>query len=37
MPTLDQRIHEQIAAARQKLGEGDLEKLLNSGDTWVVK
>jgi 2-oxoglutarate ferredoxin oxidoreductase subunit beta len=37
MPSLDQRIHEQIAAARQKLGEGDLEKLLHSGDTWIVK
>ncbi len=37
MPSLDERIHEQVKNAKQKLGEGDLEKLLSSGDTWVVK
>jgi 2-oxoglutarate ferredoxin oxidoreductase subunit beta len=29
-------IDEQLEAARQKLGAGDLEALLRSGDTWVV-
>ena len=37
LPTLDQRTHEQIAGARAKLGEGDLDKLLYSGDVWEVK
>jgi 2-oxoglutarate ferredoxin oxidoreductase subunit beta len=36
MPTLDERIHAQIDEAKKKLGEGDLKKLLHSGDTWVV-
>jgi hypothetical protein len=26
----------QLAAARDKLGPGDLAELLHSGDTWIV-
>ena len=37
MPSLDERIHEQIKWAREKQGEGNLADLLSSGDTWVVK
>jgi len=37
LPTLDQRTTEQIAKAKAKLGEGDLDKLLYSGDVWEVK
>ena len=29
--------NQQIAAARARLGEGDVDALLNRGDTWVVK
>jgi len=36
-PTLEQRTREQIASARAKMGEGDLDKLLYSGDVWEVK
>ena len=35
-PSWDQRLHEQIAQVKQKSGEGDLERLLNSGDTWDI-
>jgi 2-oxoglutarate ferredoxin oxidoreductase subunit beta len=35
-PSYDELVNKQIDAAREKLGEGDVEKLLNSGDTWVV-
>jgi 2-oxoglutarate ferredoxin oxidoreductase subunit beta len=27
---------QQIEAAREKMGPGDLAKLINSGDTWVI-
>jgi 2-oxoglutarate ferredoxin oxidoreductase subunit beta len=27
----------QIKTATEKMGPGDLEKLINSGDTWVIK
>jgi len=37
LPTLDQRTREQIAKAKAKLGDGDLDKLLYSGDVWEVK
>jgi 2-oxoglutarate ferredoxin oxidoreductase subunit beta len=37
LPTLDQRTREQITNARAKMGEGDLDKLLYSGDVWEVK
>jgi 2-oxoglutarate ferredoxin oxidoreductase subunit beta len=35
-PVYGQAIDDQLAAARAKLGEGDLVKLLHSGDTWTV-
>ena len=35
-PTHDQLMTEQITTAVQKQGEGDLRKLLNSGETWVA-
>jgi 2-oxoglutarate ferredoxin oxidoreductase subunit beta len=35
-PVYGQAIDDQLAAARAKLGEGDLTKLLRSGDTWTV-
>jgi 2-oxoglutarate ferredoxin oxidoreductase subunit beta len=33
----DEAVRDQVAHARDTLGEGDLEKLFNSGDTWVVE
>jgi hypothetical protein len=30
-------VDEQISAAVEKLGPGDFNKLLNSGDTWIVE
>jgi 2-oxoglutarate ferredoxin oxidoreductase subunit beta len=36
-PTYEQRVADQIAAAKQKLGEGDVDKLLRQGDTWTVR
>ncbi|MEZ6059871.1 MAG: 2-oxoacid:ferredoxin oxidoreductase subunit beta [Planctomycetaceae bacterium] len=36
-PIYDEQVRDQVAAAREKNGDGDLEKLFNSGDTWVVK
>ncbi len=35
-PALEDQVAEQVAAARAK-GEGSIEELLNSGDTWVHK
>lgn len=35
-PTYDESVSKQVEATRAKLGEGDVEKLLNSGDTWYV-
>jgi 2-oxoglutarate ferredoxin oxidoreductase subunit beta len=35
-PTYDATLHEQRASAREKLGAGDVNKLLNSGSTWTV-
>jgi hypothetical protein len=29
-------MEDQLALAREKLGPGSLDKLLHSGDTWVV-
>jgi 2-oxoglutarate ferredoxin oxidoreductase subunit beta len=37
LPTLEQRTMDQIAKAKAKLGDGDLDKLLYSGDVWEVK
>jgi 2-oxoglutarate ferredoxin oxidoreductase subunit beta len=34
--TYDESVTKQVEAARAKLGEGNVEKLLNSGDTWFV-
>ncbi|MFM2163491.1 MAG: hypothetical protein RLZZ383_3003 [Pseudomonadota bacterium] len=34
--TYDQDFHTQIASAKERLGAGDLQKLMASGDTWVV-
>ena len=36
-PTYEQEMVQQIENARAKRGEGDMSKLLNSGDTWVIK
>ncbi|MGI9659665.1 MAG: 2-oxoacid:ferredoxin oxidoreductase subunit beta [Gaiellaceae bacterium] len=36
-PVYGTAIDDQIAAAREKLGDGDLEALLHSGDTWTVE
>jgi 2-oxoglutarate ferredoxin oxidoreductase subunit beta len=36
-PTYDQRVAEQVASAREKLGTGDVDKLLRQGDTWTVR
>ena len=35
-PVYDDLMSEQLAEAREQQGEGDLEALLHSGDTWVV-
>jgi len=29
-------VHDQIARARERSGDGDLEALLTGGDTWTV-
>ena len=36
-PTYEQRVAEQLADAREKLGVGDVDKLLRQGDTWTVR
>jgi 2-oxoglutarate ferredoxin oxidoreductase subunit beta len=36
-PTYDGIIEEQEALAIQRSGSGDLDKMFNSGDTWVVE
>jgi len=35
-PVYDDLMSEQVETAREQRGEGDLETLLHSGDTWVV-
>lgn len=35
-PRYDVELNKQIESARQQRGEGDLNKLFNSGDTWTV-
>jgi len=37
LPTYEERIQQQIKQARERFGEGDLQKLLETGDTWEVK
>jgi 2-oxoglutarate ferredoxin oxidoreductase subunit beta len=36
-PTYEDMMDDQVAAAIAKSGPGNLEKLINSGDTWVVE
>lgn len=36
-PTYDQQLHQQIEDVKLKKGQGDLKKLLYSGDIWEVK
>ena len=36
-PTYEALLSGQVAAARAKHGEGNLETLLDSGDTWTVE
>jgi 2-oxoglutarate ferredoxin oxidoreductase subunit beta len=35
-PKYDEELNHQIAVARERKGDGDLEKMFNSGDTWEV-
>jgi 2-oxoglutarate ferredoxin oxidoreductase subunit beta len=35
-PVYDEAVHAQIAAAKERRGEGDLEALLAGGDTWMI-
>jgi 2-oxoglutarate ferredoxin oxidoreductase subunit beta len=36
-PCYEDMMTQQIDTAKQRMGEGDLEALLNAGDTWVVE
>jgi hypothetical protein len=36
-PVYGEMVDRQIEQATEKLGKGDLAKLLHSGDTWVVR
>jgi len=36
-PTYEDMLAGQIKSATEKMGPGNLEKLINSGDTWVIK
>jgi 2-oxoglutarate ferredoxin oxidoreductase subunit beta len=36
-PTYEEGMEKQIEFAKQKRGEGDIVKLLNSGETWVIE
>ena len=36
-PTYEQRVTDQRIAAQERLGEGDVDKLLRQGDTWTVR
>ena len=35
-PSFEKGMHQQIAAAREKMGEGSLKDLLYAGDLWTV-
>ncbi|OYP33161.1 2-oxoacid:ferredoxin oxidoreductase subunit beta [Rhodopirellula sp. MGV] len=37
VPTYNDQINDQVKLAREKRGEGDLQALFTSGDTWVVE
>ena len=36
-PIYDQQVRAQVAHAKETLGDGDLDNLFNSGDTWTVE
>jgi 2-oxoglutarate ferredoxin oxidoreductase subunit beta len=36
-PSYDELLEAQVQDAVSRLGPGDLEKLLNSGDTWTIQ
>jgi 2-oxoglutarate ferredoxin oxidoreductase subunit beta len=36
-PRYDDELNKQIKTARQNRGDGDIETLLNSGETWVIE
>jgi len=36
-PTYESELAEQIAQSRKKRGAGEMSKLLNSGDTWIIQ
>jgi 2-oxoglutarate ferredoxin oxidoreductase subunit beta len=36
-PTYENELSEQIASARKKRGNGDITKLFNSGETWIIQ
>ncbi|MBM4160054.1 MAG: 2-oxoacid:ferredoxin oxidoreductase subunit beta [Ignavibacteria bacterium] len=36
-PVYEDEVEKQIAFAKEKRGEGDIVRLLNSGDTWIVQ
>jgi 2-oxoglutarate ferredoxin oxidoreductase subunit beta len=36
-PTYDELLEAQVHDAVSRMGPGDLEKLLNSGDTWAIE
>jgi len=36
-PVYDEAVRHQVTDARERLGDGDLDALFNSGDTWVVE
>ncbi len=35
-PTYEQQLHDQLGAVRAERGDGDLEALLHSGETWTI-
>ena len=35
-PTYDERVENQVKMITEKKGEGDLEKVLFGGNTWIV-
>ena len=37
IPTYDDQINDQVAAAEASKGKGDLNQLFNAGDTWTVE
>ncbi len=36
-PVYDESVRQQVQEATERLGEGDLDALFNSGDTWIVE